>query len=125
MNVVDSSDTRTLGVSLSDLTFAEDGNPDFLKQVFHWTFSNKCLMRMKDGKLINWTKRELISKIIMDVQLNQQPSYTFPGISLLSFCVAEVRKVLEPLYTFLLQLPCAEEKELYDLSLLREPRQQQ
>jgi hypothetical protein len=45
----------------------------------------------------------------MDLLLNQQPGYT--NIA-----------VVEPLHTFLKDLPCCTEKDLYDLSLLKEPR---
>lgn len=80
-------------IPLSDLTFTEDGNPDELHD---------------DKSLINFAKRELICNIIRQVQLNQQPPYMFP--------------VVEPLNTFLRELPYADEKSLYDLSLIREPR---
>eukprot|EP00027_Filamoeba_sp_ATCC50430_P005468 CAMPEP_0168560888 /NCGR_PEP_ID=MMETSP0413-20121227/11301_1 /TAXON_ID=136452 /ORGANISM="Filamoeba nolandi, Strain NC-AS-23-1" /LENGTH=1108 /DNA_ID=CAMNT_0008592221 /DNA_START=186 /DNA_END=3513 /DNA_ORIENTATION=- len=82
-----------IGVPLSDLTFAEDGNPDHLQN---------------DPNIINVSKREIIGKIIMDLQLNQQQSYSIP--------------VVEPVHTFLTDLPYSNEKDLYDLSLLREPR---
>jgi hypothetical protein len=82
-----------IATPLSDLTFTEDGNPDDLQ-------GNK--------ELINFGKRELICNIIREMQLNQQPAYTFP--------------VVEPIHTFLTELPYAGEKELYELSLLREPR---
>ncbi len=78
---------------MSDLTFTEDGNPDELQ-------NNK--------ELINFAKRELIYNIIVQVQLNQQKTYTLP--------------IVEPLYTFLLEVPTLNEKELYELSLQREPR---
>ncbi len=58
--------------------------------------------------IINWSKREMISKILQEIKLKQQSSFTFP--------------VVEPINTFLTELPFLEEKELYDLSLLREPR---
>jgi hypothetical protein len=82
-----------IATPLSDLTFTEDGNPDELQN---------------SKELINFVKRELICNIIREVQLNQQPAYTFP--------------VVEPIHTFLSELPYAGEKELYELSLLREPR---
>ena len=44
----------------------------------------------------------------MDLQLNQQQSYSIP--------------IVEPVHTFLTDLPYSNEKDLYDLSLLREPR---
>lgn len=81
-----------IGVPLSDLTFAEDGNPDILPNT----------------NLINFSKRELLSKIIVEFQLNQTQSYNF--------------NVVEPLYSFFQDLPTNDEKELYDLSLQLEPR---
>lgn len=78
---------------LSDLTFTEEGNPDELQ-------NNK--------ELINYAKRALICNVIREVQLNQQPAYTFP--------------VVEPIHTFLSELAYCGEKELYEMSLLREPR---
>ena len=82
-----------LAVYLSDLTFAEDGNPDYID----------------DKNIINFAKREIICNIIRKIQLNQHPPYNFP--------------IVQPLHTFLQQLPYFTEKDLYDLSLLREPRQ--
>jgi len=85
-----------LGTYLTDLTFMEDGNPD--------------MSPPKTGKLklINFAKRELIYNVIRELQLYQQNAYKFP--------------VVEPIHTFLLSLPFGDEKDLYELSLLREPR---
>ena len=63
-----------------------------------------------DG-LINFQKRELEYRIIADVKAYQQTKYNFTK--------------LEPIYTFLSQLPYFEEKVLYDLSLKYEPRNAQ
>eukprot|EP01114_Cavostelium_apophysatum_P024760 TRINITY_DN9813_c0_g1_i3.p1 TRINITY_DN9813_c0_g1~~TRINITY_DN9813_c0_g1_i3.p1 ORF type:complete len:1246 (+),score=370.12 TRINITY_DN9813_c0_g1_i3:63-3800(+) len=83
-----------LPTTLSDLTFAEDGNPDHLQ-------NNK--------QLINFAKREITCSIIIrQLQLNQSPPYTFP--------------VVEPIHTFLSELIYIGEKDLYPLSLMREPR---
>lgn len=71
----------------------EDGNPDELQN---------------DKELINFAKREIICSIIRHFQLNQHPPYTFP--------------VVEPIHTFLSELPYLGEKDLYTLSLHREPR---
>lgn len=43
-------------VTLSDLTFAEDGNQDYLSE---------------DKSIINWSKRNIISGIIRDLLINQ------------------------------------------------------
>ncbi|PRP76409.1 Ras guanine nucleotide exchange factor [Planoprotostelium fungivorum] len=81
-----------IGVTLSDLTFAEDGNPDFLQD---------------NPSLINFSKRVLVSRLITDIQLNQQMSYQLSPI--------------EEAF-FLQEFPHIHEKDLYDLSLVREPR---
>jgi hypothetical protein len=78
------------GTYLTDLTFIEDGNPDTI-----------------DGQ-INFKKRELVFKVIQEVQLYQSQPYTYP--------------VVEPIATFLADLPNLGEKELHELSLLLEPR---
>ena len=78
---------------MSDLTFTEEGNSDHLQN---------------DPKMIHWGKRELISKILQEIKLRQQVPFQFP--------------VVEPINSFLTELPHFEEKDLYELSLLREPR---
>jgi len=82
-------------VPLSDLTFTEDGNSDSLNN---------------DPRVINFAKRELICEIIShEILLNQQQTYKFP--------------VVEPVHTFLIELPSMNEQLLYRLSLQREPRE--
>lgn len=82
---------------MTDLTFAEDGNPDTVPS-------------SKDPavQLINFSKRELICQIINTLQLYQSTPYTFP--------------VVEPVHTFLRELPSLDEKSLYALSLRLETR---
>lgn len=80
-----------IGTYLSDLTFIEDGNPD------------------KISNLINWQKRELVRRVIVEIQTSQQTRYDFP--------------VVEPINTFLTELPAMTDKELYDLSLALEARE--
>jgi len=84
-----------LGCYLTDLTFMEDGNPDF---VIH-----------NGVTMINYYKRELVYNTLREIRMFQQSSYTFP--------------VVEPIHSFLTSLPFSEEKELYELSQQREPRQ--
>jgi len=79
---------------LSDLTFMDEGNPNFIN--------------VGDQKLINFPKHYLVHSTIKKVQQYQSGKYDI-----------EAR---EPLYTFLYHLPGIEEKELYALSLEREPR---
>jgi son of sevenless-like protein len=76
-----------------DLTFADEGNPNNLND---------------DPNLINFEKRILIYRIIQDLLINQQHYYTF-GVS-------------DPIYSFLAGLHHLPEKELYSISLYREPR---
>jgi len=84
-----------IGTYLSDLTFMDEGNPDFI------TVGN--------NKLINFPKHYLIMRTIK--QLTQYQTAKFDLTS------------REPLYTFLYTMPSLHEKELYELSLDREPRE--
>ena len=55
-----------MGVYLTDLTFIEDGNPDFLKDKY---------AKEKEGhQLINFRKREMVYKVIQGVLVHQQVS---------------------------------------------------
>jgi len=82
-----------IGVSLSDLTFSEEGNQNFVGE----------------GKdIINFAKREMISRIISDLLVYQKPPYPI--------------SISQPEYSFLTELPHFKDKELYELSLFREPR---
>ena len=77
------------GTYLTDLTFIEDGNPDYIQG------------------LVNYRKRELVYSVIREIQQYQQASYTFELVNIAHF---------------LTELPSNDENSLYDLSLLREPR---
>ena len=61
-----------------------------------------------ESNLINWAKRELICTIIQKIQMNKHPVFNFP--------------IVEPLHTFLVHLPCLTDKEIYEMSLQREPK---
>ncbi|EGG22376.1 Ras guanine nucleotide exchange factor [Cavenderia fasciculata] len=80
-----------LPIILSDLTFMEDGNPDTISH------------------MINFQKRELIYRVISEVQATQQVKYDFPTV--------------EPIHTLLIELPSSSSEELYQLSIQREPRE--
>jgi len=80
-----------IGITLTDLTFVEDGNPDFVK----------------DGKLINFSKRQLLAKIIVDMQTYQTNFYKFKEISSLQVLLSSFS-----LY---------DDKEAYNLSKTIEP----
>lgn len=62
----------------------------------------------KIGNLINWQKQEMVHKVIVEIQNYQIQNYKFP--------------IVEPIHTFLTELPSMTDKELYDLSLSLEPR---
>jgi len=84
-----------IGVYLTDLTYMEDGNPNFI-----------------DNR-INFTKRSLISTLIREIQQYQAINYSIKPIK-------ELQQLLNfPLFSEEM------EKELYKISLLREPRAQQ
>lgn len=78
-----------LGTYLTQITFMEDGNPDYI------------------NGLINYRKREMVFGVIREIQQYQQQSYN-----------DEIVNVAH----FLTELASNDENALYDLSLLREPR---
>jgi len=84
-----------LGMFLTDLTFIEDGNPD------HYTTPSGT-------KLINFKKREMVYKVLQEVQVYQSQSYPL--------------QPKEPFASYLRCLPFLDEETLYDISLQREPR---
>lgn len=79
---------------LSDLTFMDEGNPD--------------LINVDDNQLINFPKHEMLFRTIKNLEKYQQSKYDI--------------QPKEPFYTMLYQMPGLDEKELYNLSLEREPR---
>jgi len=79
---------------LSDLTFIEEGNPDILT--------------VDDTLLINFPKHEMLFRTIKNLEKYQQSKY-------------DLQKK-EPYYSLLYQMPGLDEKELYNLSMEREPR---
>lgn len=78
---------------MSDLTFIEEGNPDFLAET----------------KLINFEKRALVAKVMMDVQQHQQTGYSL--------------KPVPALQNYLNSLDYYSETDLYEKSLQCEPRE--
>lgn len=58
-----------LGLYLQDLTFIEDGNPNFLDE---------------EKGLINMAKRAQYSQLIMDIQMYQQTPYLLQPVPLVS-----------------------------------------
>lgn len=86
-----------VGTYLSDLTFMDDGNPDFIE--------------VDDEKLINFPKHHLIYRTIKQLQQYKTTQFEFHPS--------------EPLYTLLHQKFLLSEEELYAMSLEREPRNAQ
>jgi son of sevenless len=81
-----------LGIFLTDLTFIDEGNPDFVNEK------------------INFTKVKRVSKIIKNLNTYQQTPYDI--------------KLHEGLQNYFDQLDVRlEDEEMYELSLLREPRE--
>jgi len=60
------------GTYLTDITFIEDGNADYI-----------------DG-LINYRKREMVYGVIRDIQQYQQQSYTFPMVDGIAHYLTEL-----------------------------------
>jgi len=83
-----------IGTFLSDLTFMDEGNPDTVE--------------VESQTLVNFTKYSLVVRTIKRIQSYQGQKSDY--------------QVREPFYTYLREVPKLEEKELYELSLIREPR---
>jgi len=78
---------------ISDLAFVEEVYKDFLEE---------------NPKLINWEKRQMLYRTISDIHMQQKQTFLFPSV--------------EPIFTFLTELPRLDDKELYELSIIREPK---
>ncbi|KAJ5079686.1 ras guanine nucleotide exchange factor i-related [Anaeramoeba ignava] len=63
-----------LGIYLTDLTFIEDGSPDYL------------------GNLINYSKRTQISKVILNIQQYQQKSYDLQYVHQIAQLLIKLKK---------------------------------
>jgi son of sevenless len=89
-----------IGVYLTELTFIEDGNPNFITNS-----SNK--------KLINFYKRRLYSDTILNIQLYQQTPYHFQSVPYLEYILT---------YDLFKDLSSWDDKQMYKESLIIEPR---
>jgi len=85
-----------IGVYLSDLTFIEDGNPDFFEAPEH---------------LVNFSKCQMVYSILQQIAIYQTIPYDLP-IS-----------VHNGLGEFFNELPCLDEESQYEVSLYLEPKQ--
>ncbi len=86
--------------NMVDLTFMDDGSPNFLPSP-------------KEGKdLINFAKRRLIAVVLAQVQQFQLQSYN----------LQPVHQILTLLKTDRLRQQKLEDKEIWKLSLIHEPR---
>eukprot|EP00727_Mastigamoeba_balamuthi_P001078 m51a1_g10968 putative mis5 protein (1716) ;mRNA; r:253454-262202 len=81
-----------VGVSLSDLTFIEEGNPDTLE----------------NGAYVNFSKCKLVATAVQDLLQYQNVPYNLTKV--------------EPVAQWLLSIENASEKECFDMSLQAEPR---
>ena len=79
---------------LTDLTFIEDGHPDFLEGT---------------NKYINFIKCRQMAVVIQDIQQYQQKCYSFHQVPII--------------YEYLNKLEHLDEEALYQISLEVEPRQ--
>ncbi|KAI8071443.1 ras guanine nucleotide exchange factor domain-containing protein [Gongronella butleri] len=85
-----------LGIYLQDLTFIEDGNPDYLR---------------KSDNLINFAKRQKCAEVIQEIKQFQSPPYTFHVVPQLQDFI---KSHLEDNHDV---------ESLYERSLLVEPRE--
>lgn len=105
-----------IGVYLTDLVFIEDGNPD------------------KVGNMVNWTKRRYMYNIISTFQRYQlshydekQPSPSSPthgsGPTAPRLTISDNKEAnINTFITFLNRMPILTDKQLYEMSMAREPR---
>lgn len=81
-----------LGIYLQDLTFIEDGNPDYIN---------------KPRGLINFAKRQKAAEVIREINQFQSPPYTFQAVPELQTFVKshlESSRDIDKLYERSLQL---------------------
>ncbi|SCZ89388.1 BZ3500_MvSof-1268-A1-R1_Chr9g10391 [Microbotryum saponariae] len=93
--------SSTTGVYLTDWTFIGDGNPDMLRERPHQ---------------INFNKRQKASELILMIKLHQATSYNLAAVPSLAKYIDEH---LFPSHAD----PATDDQRLYELSLLREPRE--
>jgi len=84
-----------LGVYQTDLTFIEDGNPDFL-----------------DNGYINFFKRRLVAEVIRELQIYQHKGYAFSSVESIVHWLS------------LQEQTNIDEETVYNVSLIIEPREE-
>jgi len=90
----------TIGVYLTDLTFIEDGNADHLKT-------------SSSTELINFSKHQKTAEVILEIQQFQKHLYALTEVpELQSFIIENFRENQD-------------ENDLYEMSLLLEPRERE
>ena len=99
-----------LGLVLQDLTFIDDGNPDSLG---------------KNKEMVNFSKRKQIYNAVAPILNCQNCAYKFIGDNVVGLAPLDTfsRASLPAESFFFFKLPTIWEKDLYDLSMEREPRE--
>lgn len=95
-----------LGVYLTDLTFIELGNPGFLP----------------DTHYINFEKRRKVYSLIREIQFYQQVPYLFPAIPAIQEVLVSLNTTTSKLSDVQSTQVLLSEEELYEMSLVVEPR---
>ncbi|ORY87394.1 hypothetical protein BCR35DRAFT_330390 [Leucosporidium creatinivorum] len=90
-----------LGVYLTDWTFIGDGNPDMLREKPHQ---------------INFNKRQKASELILMIKLHQATTYNLAAVPVLAKFIDE--SLFPPNSN-----PATDDQRLYEMSLMREPRE--
>ncbi|TPX39964.1 hypothetical protein SeLEV6574_g06897 [Synchytrium endobioticum] len=103
-----------LGVYLTDLTFIEDGNPDFIKPPSTSQPSSPTSPTQLSGvRLVNFAKHAKTADVVREIQTFQHVVYSFTGVSELQIflgqCLDEAKHT--------------DEQVLYDTSLQLEPKE--
>jgi son of sevenless len=87
-----------IGVYLTELTFIEEGNPDFTA--------------VGDKKLVNFFKRRLFADTLLGISLFQQNVYKYTELPYLKYILTEE----------IFELPVYDDKQSFNQSLVIEPR---
>lgn len=109
--------SQKLGLYLTDLTFIEDGNPDFLQPPSTFSPSSSSPSAQyppyASNQLINFTKQSKTAEIIKQIQQFQVTKYNLKSIP-------EIQDFLWNVVN-----SDRDDSELYELSLSREPKERE